>query len=76
MFGYAQSELTNKPLATLLPSPFAEGHNTFVRRFMDTGVKNVINKTRMVFALHKTGNIFPVRYNRAHCAAPRFISCR
>ncbi len=42
----------------LMPSPYAEQHDTYLQKYRNTGVKRIIGRTRMVEARHKNGSIF------------------
>jgi PAS domain S-box-containing protein len=60
VFGYAQDEIIGQPLATLLPSRFAESHDRQIREFgRQTGQSIAIRKSREVIGLRKNGEEFP-----------------
>ncbi|KAK9807619.1 hypothetical protein WJX72_004477 [[Myrmecia] bisecta] len=60
MFGYKTDELTGKNVSCLMPAPFSHRHNAYVRNYMTTGTKRVLDITREVVALHKERHVFPI----------------
>lgn len=45
MFGYARWQLERRNVSSLVPSPLAESHDHFLKRFLATGEGNVVNYT-------------------------------
>lgn len=45
MFGYARWQLERRNVSCLVPSPLAESHDHFLKRFLATGEGNVVNYT-------------------------------
>jgi two-component system, chemotaxis family, CheB/CheR fusion protein len=60
MFGYAADEVIGENLRILMPSPFREEHDGYLRRYQETGERRIICIGREVVARHKDGRIFPV----------------
>lgn len=60
MFGYNAAELLGKNVSILMPSPYRQEHDGYVRRFLDTGEKRIIGIGREVIGRHKSGAIFPI----------------
>ncbi|KAK9830511.1 hypothetical protein WJX72_012148 [[Myrmecia] bisecta] len=60
MFGYKTDELNGKNVSCLMPAPFSHRHNAYVRNYMTTGTKRVLDVTREVVALHKERHVFPI----------------
>lgn len=60
VFGYTRNEIVSKNINSIIPNPFSEFHDQFLTNYIDSGIGVVINQTRLLFAKHKTGNIFPV----------------
>jgi len=58
MFGYHASELIGKNIKILMPSPYAEMHDSYLANFQKTGVTHTIGQTREVEALRKNGETF------------------
>jgi two-component system sensor kinase FixL len=60
LFGYAQSELLGQNVDVLMPSPFREEHNGYIKRYLTTNEKHIIGIGREVRGRRKDGSIFPV----------------
>lgn len=58
--GYTASDLVGQNVNVLVPSPFAEMHDNFLRAYIDSGKDKIINSTRTLFLLQKVGFILPV----------------
>lgn len=59
MFGYSRYEAQGNNIKMLIPSPFAERHDSYLAKYNQSGRKNVIGTVREVKAKRKTGEIFP-----------------
>src|SRR3989338_5626814 len=73
MFGYSLSELIDKPITTIIPSPYKEQHDLYLQRYANTGVKKIIGTSRIAEAQHKDGTIFPVRLSVSEVNCPSKI---
>ena len=60
LFGHAHGLLQRRNISMLMPSPFAEMHDSFLRRFLSCGAGRVVGCTRVVFGLHRAGHVFPM----------------
>jgi two-component system, LuxR family, sensor kinase FixL len=60
MFGYAAQEALGQNLKILMPSPYREEHDGYLKRYCATGEKHVIGTVREVIAQRKDGSQFPV----------------
>jgi PAS domain S-box-containing protein len=58
-FGYAQAEMLDQTIGLLMPSPFREEHDSYLRHYLQTGQKRIIGIGREVLARRKDGSIFP-----------------
>ena len=54
-FGYDMEELIGSNVRILMPSPYAEQHDHYLKRYHDTGVRNVIGTERTVPVLTRDG---------------------
>lgn len=60
IFGYAAAELLGENVRLLMPSPYREEHDGYIRRYLETGEARIIGIGREVLGRHKDGRIFPV----------------
>lgn len=70
MFGYAMSELVGKPVKTLIPPPYQEQHDTYLKNYHRTGKPKVIGRSRNVEGQHKDGTIFKIRLSVSEIKIP------
>ncbi|KXZ56496.1 hypothetical protein GPECTOR_1g444 [Gonium pectorale] len=61
MFGYSKGELEGKNVAMLMPLPFSQRHNGYIKRHITTGRETVMNRVTDLVALHKDRYVFPFR---------------
>ncbi|MBT8141534.1 MAG: PAS domain S-box protein [Gammaproteobacteria bacterium] len=60
MFGYQKSEVIGKNVKLLMPQPFHDQHDKYVKNYVTTGKAKIIGKGREVIGLHKSGHQFPI----------------
>jgi two-component system sensor kinase FixL len=60
MFGYSVAELPGQNVNILMPSPFREEHDDYLRRFRETGEARILNVPRELVARRKDGSTFPI----------------
>ena len=60
IFGYAAEEVIGRPVECLMPSPYREEHQDYVRRYEETGIPRAIGRIRKVEARRKSGEVFPI----------------
>ncbi len=61
MFGYQQTEMLDKNVSLLMPSPHRDAHDGYLERYLRTGEKHIIGIGRFVEGQKKDGTIFPIR---------------
>ena len=61
MFGWDKHDVEGKNVSMLMPPPFSQMHNSFLRSYAETGVGNIINTTREVQGLHQDRYSFPIK---------------
>ncbi|MDB6006365.1 MAG: putative signal transduction histidine kinase, partial [Prosthecobacter sp.] len=60
LFGYSSSEIIGKNISMLMPQPFRDRHDGYVRNYLNSGVKRIIGIGREVVGLRKDGSVFPI----------------
>ena len=48
LFGYSAAEVLGQNVRMLMPSPYREGHDSYLRRYMLTGERRIIGIGRVV----------------------------
>lgn len=59
LFGYQASELIGENVRILMPSPFREEHDSYIQKYINTGIASVIGIGREVVGLRRDGATFP-----------------
>lgn len=60
IFGYLPAEMIGENVSIIVPSPHAELHDNYLRRYMETGETRVIGATQEVEGCRKDGSTFPM----------------
>lgn len=60
MFGYSAAELIGQNLSMLMPKPYSKDHDSYMKRYRDTGVGHIIGIGREVLAMRRDGRVFPI----------------
>lgn len=60
IFGYRADEVIGRNVNCLMPPPFKDEHDDYVRRYLTTGEKRIIGIGREVQGLRKDGSVFPM----------------
>lgn len=60
LFGYTEAEVIGKNLNVLMPPPYREEHDSYVRNYIETGEAQIIGIGREVEGQRRDGSIFPL----------------
>ena len=60
IFGYTSAEVIGKNVTTLMPQPYRDQHDGFLKRYRDTGKASIIGLGREVVGLKSDGEQFPI----------------
>lgn len=60
MFGFSAGEAIGQNVSILMPSPYREEHNGYIRSYLETGKRRIIGIGREVVGRRKNGSTFPM----------------
>jgi len=58
--GYTAAEMIGKNVKKLMPSPYCEGHDEYLKRYLQTGKARIVGTGRVVVGERKDGSTFPL----------------
>ena len=61
LFGYSKEEVLGKNINLLMPAPFKDAHDNYLKNYLKTNKAQIIGIGRDVPGLRKDGSIFPMR---------------
>lgn len=60
-FGYSEEEVLGRNVSMLMPSPDREGHDGYIRRYLETDFPHIIGIGRLTIGRRRGGGTFPMR---------------
>lgn len=60
LFGYDPKELLGKNVRILMPAPFCDEHDHYIKTYLETGKAKIIGFGRETVAKRKDGSLFPI----------------
>lgn len=60
VFGYRSDEVLGRNVTLLMPPPYADEHDRYMRRYRDTGEARAIGRIRTVEGRRRSGEVFPI----------------
>lgn len=60
IFGYRAEEVIGQNISVLMPSPYREQHDRYIRNYLETGRRRIIGRGREVTGQRKDGTTFPM----------------
>ncbi len=60
LLGFKAEDVIGKNVNTLMPSPYAENHDSYIENYRSSGIKKIIGIGREVYAQNIAGKLVPV----------------
>jgi two-component system, LuxR family, sensor kinase FixL len=60
LFGYKAAAVIGQNIKVLMPSPYRESHDGYIKRYLDTGERRIIGIGRVVVGERQDGSTFPM----------------
>lgn len=61
LFGYREEEVLGRNVSMLMPNPDRDRHDSYLQRYLETGVPRIIGTGRIVTGLRADGSTFPMK---------------
>jgi two-component system, LuxR family, sensor kinase FixL len=74
IFGYRADEIVGQNIALLMPAPFRANHDSYLRRYQQTGEARFMLAPREVRACRKDGSTFPAEVSVGQVAGEGSVS--
>ncbi|WP_332773855.1 PAS domain S-box protein [Phenylobacterium sp.] len=75
LFGWTPDEAIGRNVSMLMPSPYREGHDSYITRYLTTGERRIIGIGRVVVGERRDGSTFPMELSVGEMATtPRFFT--
>lgn len=69
MFGWAAEEVMGQNVTVLMPPPYRDEHDQYLKKYHETGVPGAIGRIRRVEAQRRSGEIFPIELSVSEARA-------
>ena len=63
IFGHPLETMLGQNINILIPSPYKEQHDSYVRNYFRTGERHILGQSRLVEGLTADNQVFPLRLN-------------
>lgn len=60
LFGYSHAEMIGQNVSIFMPSPYREEHDGYIKRYLKTGQKRILDSVRELVGRRKDGSLFPI----------------
>jgi two-component system sensor kinase FixL len=60
LFGYSAKEIIGQNIKVLMPSPYRQDHDGYIKHYLDTGEQRIIGIGRVVVGERRDGSTFPM----------------
>ncbi|WP_066724004.1 MULTISPECIES: two-component system sensor histidine kinase NtrB [Sphingomonas] len=76
MFGWDAEDVRGQNVSRLMPSPYRAAHDSYLKRYYETGERRIIGKGRVVVGQRRDGSTFPVELavGEMHVAGQRHFT--
>lgn len=73
IFGYRADEVLGQHVGMLMPAPYRDAHDGYVRRYQESGEAKAIGRIREVEGMRKNGEVFPIELAVSEARAGRSV---
>ena len=74
LFGYAAVEVRGQNVSMLMPLPYRDQHDNYLRRYLTTGERRIIGVGRVVVGQRKDGSTFPMELSVGEAAEQKLFT--